>query len=506
MTTPPESRRRRLALNSLFSLISWFLPIIIGLIATPVLVNGLGNETYGIYAVIVGFISYSFTFGLGKIVAKYVAEYRAANDIEKINEVISATFWLSLAIGTAGAGILALSAQYIVSDILLIDGVNERTAVIALYIASATSLMAMISQIFQYVMHGLQKFGRYLLLNNLNGLLLGVGNIVLVYHGYGIDAILLWNLALTCLLAILFYIQAKSIFPRLRIGLGFRSDMLRTVAGYGGIIILYQLFANVLYLFERAWITRKFGAEAMAFYAVPLLLAAYLHSLVGSFAMVLFPVINELLTDPEKQVELYMKSTKLILAVIVFIVTTFICTGRIGLSLWINAEFAGNSYSLLVIHSITFGMIALMVIAWQLNEGFRAASLNALITALWAAIAIPLMIAVADQWKTEGIATARLAAVCASLPMVFYVEKRFLGRTFWRFWFAILIRIAAAAFFLALFQSLVIGQIESGRLALVVAGIGGFAVFAVVLFLSGYFTRADREAVLQMLSVKRKLA
>ena len=54
-------------------------------------------------------------------------------------------------------------------------------------------------------------------------------------------------------------------------------------------------------------------------------------------------MVNELLNDRPRLTSLYQKSTKIVLAVVVFICTIFISSGSTFLTLWINAELAANS-------------------------------------------------------------------------------------------------------------------------------------------------------------------
>src|SRR5215204_4110998 len=110
MASETLPQRRRLAVNSFFSVIAWLFPIIIGFISTPILVHSLGSEQYGLFAVVLGFVSYSFAFGVGKVVGKYVPEFQASGESEKVTQVIAATLWFSLAIGLIGSFALALSA------------------------------------------------------------------------------------------------------------------------------------------------------------------------------------------------------------------------------------------------------------------------------------------------------------------------------------------------------------------------------------------------------------
>ena len=97
-----QNKSGRLILNSIYSLLAWLLPVTLGLLVTPFLLKRLGVEAYGVYLVILGFIGYSFTFSVSKAVAKFVAEFGVTGETRKINSAITASFFLSLAMGILG--------------------------------------------------------------------------------------------------------------------------------------------------------------------------------------------------------------------------------------------------------------------------------------------------------------------------------------------------------------------------------------------------------------------
>lgn len=498
MPVKPHEGKRRLASNTIFSLIAWFFPIVVGFVTTPILVEGLGAEQYGVLAVILGFLSYSFTFGTGKIVAKFLPEYRAAGEEGKLSQVVSATFLFSLLIGLIGALTVALLTPYIVANILLIPAGSQHTASTAFYFACATGLAMMVGQTFQYVLHGLHRFGSYVMLTTLNGFLLGAGNIVLVLNGFGVAAIMGWSLVAASVIGLLFYLQSRRYLPSPAIGLRVDRSLAREVVKYGGNIILFQIFANALYIFERAWVARKFGTQALTYYSVPMLLAIYMHGVVASFAQAIFPRVNELLNDRERLVTLYQRATKIVLAVVTFLCASYVLAGKMFLTLWVNADFAANSYNLLVIHSITFAFIASLIIALQIAEAFRFSSLTVIMTCTWMLLAIPLMIASADAWKSEGIGLARLAVVIVTVPLIFVVEKMFLGSVLVKFWVAALARICLATVAVALVGYHVFFFFRETWLTLVLGTLVCGTVYGGLLLLTGYFTR-DEKAILREL-------
>ena len=505
MSVERKGKRRGLAINSLFSVVAWIFPIMLGFIATPILVRGLGNEQYGLFAIVLGFISYSFTFGVGKVVGKYIPELEATGQSEKSIEIVSATFWFSLLVGIAGSLTLVMTAALIVDRVLLISPENQQTAINSLYLAGAIGVALMLSQVFQFVLQGLHRFDNYVTITNLNSLLLGGGNIILALNGFGVVVLLLWNFALVIITALVFFVRAKHLLPGIRLWTNASRAVWVTVVRYAGNIILYQIFANVLFIFERSWVMRKFGPAALTFYFVPMLLAIYMQGFVASIVQAVFPAVNEVLEDRGRVVELYKRANKLILVIVAFIVTNFIVCGSLFLKLWMSAEVASESYSLLVLHGLSFGIISIAVMAYQLAEVFKFPALNVIMTGAWMVIAIPLMIVAADRWQSDGVAAARLAATLVTIPIIAYSERRFLGSILWRFWLAVGSRVVIAACAMAFAEWLILRWIGGSYLSLFAAGAIGTITFAAGLVATGLVTPDDKELVRRNLGFRKHL-
>lgn len=501
-TTSP--RKILLINNSIFSLLSWILPVVIGFVATPLIVRNLGNREYGLYATILGFISYSFSFGIGRILTKYVAEYRASGESDKIGEVVSATFWLSLALAFGGSLIVAGAARYIVFEVLFLPADQQQVGEVGLYLACAAIIVTMLSQTFQFILQGLHRFGTFVLLTNISGVLLNIGNVALALLGYGIVELLTWNFIALSLMAMAFAYDAVRHLPEFSLRPRFRSPAWSIVLKYGSSIILYQVFSNVLLAFERGWVVRKFGPASATFYIVPMTLAIYMHGMVASATLALFPAFNELLTDTDKFTELYRKATKVMVATTFMLATMLICGGHQLLQVWINQDMADKGYPVFVIQVLTFALIAIMIMIWQLSESFRAPLYNTLATFIWMIVAIPLMILTADRWNIEGVAASRLIAVAVTLPLIFILENRFLGHALWRYWLTIGWRTSSAAVVMAILLYLYFWLVPL-NFVLVGAGFAcGAAVYLSMLLITGFFTKDERQMFGELIGRMRK--
>ncbi|MEO5858011.1 MAG: polysaccharide biosynthesis C-terminal domain-containing protein [Pyrinomonadaceae bacterium] len=498
-----QNRSARLILNSIYSLLSWLAPVALGILVTPFILRRLGVEAYGVYLVILGVIGYSFTFNVGRAVAKFVAEYRASGDIHKINSTITASFYISLVVGVLGAFVLAFSAEWFVTELLQISPAFQRTATTALIIGGFSIPLTLAGQVFQNVLQGTHRFGAVSLITSLNSLLLNAGNVVLVILGFGIDALILWTLTVITAIAALTYVTARRSEPEYRIEFASAGRMLRPVAAYGSSIFLYQLFGSALLVFERAWVTRNFGAETAAYYLVPMGLAIYFHGFMTSLTSAAFPVLNELLNDRDRSIELYRKVSKLLLSLTVLFLFSVYFGAEAFLAVWIDSGFAERSYRILMIHSLTFSFIVLLLASWQLNEANGSVGSNALLTGIWACVTIPLMLLLANEWHAEGVAVSRTIGVAATLPMIFYVERRFLGAVQWRFWASVAVKIAAAAIVLSVIEYFVFSRMAPGWSELILGwGLGSLA-YIFVLYFTGLITKDEESVVLGVFGLGR---
>ncbi|MFT3745255.1 MAG: oligosaccharide flippase family protein [Pyrinomonadaceae bacterium] len=503
MQTEPVDKRKRFLRNSIFGVMSWLLPIVPTMIATPIVIKRLGDEQYGVLAAMLSFIAYFFTTAIGKVAAKYVAEYRATNQHEKISPMITAT----IIFGVATTLLLSLAAfvfaRPIVVDALLIPAPMQEQAVTGIYIACTTILSIVLAQVFQFALQGIHRFDWYLLLANLTSVSFSLGSIAIVMFGYGWIALLAWNLVTWSIVGVVSYFAARRLIPECRLTLKIPSEIWRSVRQYAWGIIGYQLFGTLLLFFERVWILRNFGGEAMAYYVIPMTLALYLHLFTASLVLAMFPVVNELLDEPEKLKELYQKATKLVLTLLLFAVLSVVVGGKVFLTAWLGERYADECYVMLVIQTVTFTILALNTVAWQVAEGFRSASLNAYGTIVWMVVGITGMIFLSQTWQTNGVAGGRLVGVLVFIPLIFYIEKRFLDGIFWKFWGAAGIRILIAAMPAVGVELLLTKTLQPSWLSFFSSVAAGGIAYAVSLYIVGFIDEGEKKVARELLAKYR---
>lgn len=482
--------------NVFYGFLTWILPLGLSFAATPLIVKTLGDEDYGIYALVLTFIGYSFTFSIGRAITKYIAEYRANGETEKIRDIISATFFINVAVGLFGVLIICLSANWLVRDVFRIEADARDKTVLAMYLASAIIFLTMLTQVFNAVLQGIQRFDVYSKIFNANSFALLLGNLALAYFGFGLLPLLIWNLLIICIFCVIFAVSAKRLLPEFGITFRFKRESLKLVLQYSLGIIGYQIAANLLLLFERGWITRQLGAESLTYYVVPMSLGMYIHGFISSLMLVIFPLASELKNEKEKLLRLYTKATKIVSFLVVFLATTLIVENRFFLFLWMGEKFAEKSSELLILHAITFGLAAILTVSWQMTEGLGFPNYNFAVFGICLIISVALMFVLTPNFGNLGIATARLVGFATIFFSIFYVEKWFFNKIQVGFWLKLTGILAIAAIFAALVESLIINYLPISWLTFILSAVSGGLVYCTALWLLDFVT-ADEKILIR---------
>ena len=83
--------------NTLFNFLGMLLPLLVGVIAIPLTVKGLGTEGFGILSItwiILGYLTL-LDFGLSRATTKFAAENLNKNNLNSIPPI----FWMSILMG-----------------------------------------------------------------------------------------------------------------------------------------------------------------------------------------------------------------------------------------------------------------------------------------------------------------------------------------------------------------------------------------------------------------------
>lgn len=481
--------------NSIYTFLSWLLPLGLTFFATPYIVRGLGTVEYGLYALMLGFIAYSLSFNIGRAVTKYVIEFNASGETENVTKIISATFFLGLTIGTGGAAILFLGADFLVRNILSIENSLADKAVTGLHLVAVSIWFLIIGQVFVAIIQAVHRFDVYSFITTLTNIFFITGNVFLVWSGHDFLYLLGWNIVTNCVNAVSFLLYARKLQPGTAITLNFGREMLWLTIKYGLSIAGYQLFSNILFIFERVVIIRIEGTSNLTNYVLPMTLGVYLHSFIGSLAMNLMPYSSELFARKQiLELEIiYKRISKIVVALVIFMVVSMAVGGRVFLTNWIDANFAEASYQVFIVQLVTFGMLAILIISWQFIEGYGLPYYNTISGFSWMIIAAPLMPWLTMHYGILGTSFARFIGGLTIPITICLIEKKIFGKFIFGFWLRVLVSVGVCGLAVGALEFFLLRELPVNWFSFIgVISLCGI-IFACGLLLTSYFSSEEKK-------------
>lgn len=503
--TDAEHTRRRLWRGAAFGLIAWAGPLLVAIASTPAIVRGLGAADYGLYALVVGLVSYSSTALLGRAVVRRVAVAHATDQLHTGVEMVHSAGWLAAGAGLAIAGTLWASGNWLAMEVFRLPPGDYR---MAFGLAGAGIAASILSQVFASALHGLHRFDLYAGVATSMSIAGGIGCAVLALRGYGALGLVAWTVALAWLGCLLYAISARRLLgghhappssppapgtvPAAR--RRFSRATLIELLSHGGAVAVYQTCGYALLMFERTLLVRTLGAEALTYYAVAMNVAMPIHGFVAGSTLAVLPTASAAEARQTDIARIYLRSSRWANLVVVWLTLTgLICAGAF-LRAWMGDAFAAQATPLLRVHVLAFGIMAAQVIAWQVAEGWGLASANAWFTAWWLASAVLLMPILGARFGIEGIAVARLFGLLAVPVFIAVIEHRVLGHVHWRAWLSGALQLLPAALAAAVLEYVLLQSLPSGWLGLAGAALAGGGAYVATLLLLGVIDRHDLRA------------
>ena len=196
--------------GAVISYVSIFLNIAISFFYTPWMIRQIGMSDYGLYSLILSFISYFLMdFGLHQAVQRFIAKYRAENNEDKVAKMVGLTTRVYLIID-AVIFLVLLVCYFFISNIFTGLTSEEIEKLKGLYVIAA--VFSILNFMFK-PMAGAMLAYEYFVQEKLLEMVNRVGTVVLVcaalYVGADVFALVLINGAVAFLTSVLKFVIFK---------------------------------------------------------------------------------------------------------------------------------------------------------------------------------------------------------------------------------------------------------------------------------------------------------
>lgn len=375
-------RINELKAGSILSYVNLLIGCIIPLFYTPIMLDILGQEEYGLYSLSNSVISYLglLNFGMGSAVIRYLTRYRA----EGRTEDVCRTLGMFLTIYSALAVLVCIGGAVLVgvSGTAFARGLSadeiERMKILLVIMTVSTAISFPLG-IFSSVTIVYERY----LFNKLvcigETVLLPVLNLAVLYAGRGTVGMALIGLLFQVFNGVVygvFSLRKLGIYPVFR---GMPFGLLKELMVFCAFIFLSTIVDMLYWATDKVLIGAVAGSVAVAVYNVGGTFTSMLQSMAHAISSVFAPRVNMMVSRQEKigQIsELLIRIGRLQYLVVSFLLSGYIVFGQAFIRLWAGVEYADAYYvGLMTMIPLTVPLIqniAFTTIVAQNKHRFRS--------------------------------------------------------------------------------------------------------------------------------------
>lgn len=388
---------------------------LVALVMTPVLVRGLGTEAYGIWVLVASFALYLevFQFGFVRATPKFVAEYDALGDRERLRNSIATAFWILTALGGL-AMVMGLGIAAVFPELFDVDPDLRGAAQVLVVLVTVNLAVSLPMDTFGGALMGFQRF------DLINGTLIAValsqaiGWAAVLALGGGLIELGIVTVAFGLAgQAARLYLARRQV-PDVSVSPS-RIDRahVKPFAGLSAWFALAEISAIVVVRVDAIVVGLVVGVAAAGIYAVGQKLTLALDQLVLPAVKMFFPYSSELLAR-EDEAGLrrgLLTGTRISLAVAAPIALMLGLLADPILDAWVGEGF--DDAALVVTYLAGAAVVAALTrTGIFMLQGMGRARMPALMSASEGALNLGLSVWLAHELGLKGVALATLIAAC----------------------------------------------------------------------------------------------
>ncbi len=395
--------------NALFNLIGTALPLGVGLISIPTVIDALGLKVFGLLTLLWTAIGYFglFDFGMGRALTQQVAFHRA----QKTNELvpmIKTGLWALVFPGILGAVCMHVASVYYVQHVLQLTPVLQKETLDAFVWAAWCIPVVTLSSGLRGILEGLEDFAKSSTLRGVLGILNFLAPMLLVLLGDNSLLHIVWSLIAARILVVLWNVWwLRDYFqPVDKIPFAQRLKSVKVLMSFGFWMTISNIVGPFMVAADRFIVAMLVGTSVLTYYTVPQDVVLRLLIIPAAIATAWFPrfaiVANE--TGKYGERALMRKGLRYIIAILGPICLLLALFSKQLLSSWINPEFAEHAWvvSLVLLVGVFFNALGHIPLAALQATG--KVKTTALLHLAELSLYIPLLYIVLPNWGIVGAA------------------------------------------------------------------------------------------------------
>lgn len=490
---------KSLRANAIHNVLGWLLPAAVFFALTPIMIERLGVEGFGIVALVQAITGYMnvLNFGFSEAITKQVAEAWGRQDRAAAGQAAWVGFGLFAVFGALGAVVVMLASHWLAFDLLKVDAALRADTRTTLQIGAAVFFLQMLAEFYRGTAMGVQRFDIPNLCRILRIGLSAAFILVALHAGAGMPGVMWGTLAGLAVGLVVNAAWMERVLP-LRRARGDLQPVWREVLHYSKHVFTMRLANIVSSRLGQLFLGTVSSAANVALYEVPVRVAETGSALLSRILQVFFPgfAAMDRATESARIRRILLEANSLQLLAITPFFLGMALEGHTLLALWINPDFARQTSSIVLVVCLNYWLSSLTNMPSILALAFGMPDIVSKYSLIRMAVTLVVGYPLVNHFGLMGAALALLASELPALVMISETLRRALGRetaraVLWR----MALHFAVAAALYAAYELLLRPSRWYGPWMLV-ATLLAYAALAVA---TGLFGAAERQRLQALL-------
>lgn len=292
--TSPGAASRGFGRNTLINVSGLVVPLTIGLVTVPLYLRRIGQERYGVLAIVWVVLGYFavFEFGLGRATANRIAQ--VSQDPRKREQVFWSALAINLGIGVFGAFVLFGVGHALLSGLLKAPSDLRAEAVAALPWLCAAVPLTTASAVLAGAFEGCERFLTLNLVTLLGTAMYQLAPLAYAYRvGPNLTGLIMTSTLALLASTVISLLTAAAMLPLRHVPRVEPREFSRLFR-YGGWVAVGGLTGSFFMVADRVLIGIVSGARSVTQYTIPSTLVSRTLLLATGFARTIFPRLSGL--------------------------------------------------------------------------------------------------------------------------------------------------------------------------------------------------------------------
>lgn len=419
--------RKALAKNSLINLAGFGLPLLVGLIAIPLIVRGFGVERFGVLTLawaVIGYFSL-FDMGIGRAITQSMAARLGSASARDVSRLVWTGLLLMFIFSLIGAVIVASLSPWFVSSVLnLPQALREET--IDAFILLAVAIPAVVlSAGLAGILTALQRFDLINALRIPMGMMIFLVPLAILPYSKSMAYVCAGLLLIRMLFLVLHAAACFYAYPPLRAHRGVERSEIRGLLSFGGWMTVTNVIGPLMVYMDRFVIGATLTLSAVAYYVTPYEVVTRLWAIPAAVMAVLFPAFAAANAGASSHAaSLYSMGGRAVLGMLAPIVLVLVVFAEEGLRLWLGDDFAQQSTVVLQWLAIGVFINSYAQVPFAFIQGIGRADITAKLHLLELPVYFALMLWLLNMLGIAGVAIAWLLRAAVDAALLTWVAHR----------------------------------------------------------------------------------